>query len=237
MRKLVISLILVAIAAPVTAQPIYFECSMSDAGSKAGRWEVTYDEESGSLTWDSVGGRNGHMTAVTDGSLITGTEVMASDLRDTFRIDRATGHATSAFQVGNKPISSSTGNCKAVAQLPKFPHEQFRAAEYEFVAHFIALIQSHRLVDANQMLTAKPNISTWNDDNGARRTLVEFASYITQCPVHDFEGNNTRAAHNLNVTLDCPGHVGASLELKDRKISSITYGDPPIIRTVAIPKR
>lgn len=237
MWKLVVNAILLTMAAPVAAQPIYFECSMSDSPATADRMEVTYDERSGSLTWDTAEGRNAQMTAVATGDVITATSDMAPGLREVFTLDRATGAATSAFQADNQPSQPSTGTCKQVAELPKFPHEQFRAAEYEFAAHFIALIQSHRLDDAKQMLTANPTIRTWTDNEGVRRTLVEFARYITQCPVQEFEGVNTRATHNLNVNLDCPGQGGASLEFTGGKISTIRYGGPPPLIMTAAPQQ
>ena len=106
------------------------------------------------------------------------------------------------MQIGNEPAQPKAGTCKLVAELPRLPHEQFQASEYEVAARFIALIQSHRLDDAKQMLTAKPNIRTYGDNEDAQRTLVDFARYITQCPVRNFEGNNTRASHTPPITFD-----------------------------------
>jgi hypothetical protein len=238
MWKLIVNAVLLTVAAPAAAQPIYFECSMSDSPAKADRREVTYDERSGSLTWDFIEGQNAQMTAVASGNVITATDEMGPDVKEVFTIDRATGAATSAFQINNQPPQPGTGICKQVAELPKFPHEQFRAVDYEFAAHFIALIQSHRLDDAKQMLAPNAMIRTWTDDEGVRRSLAEFARYITPCPVQEFEGVNTRATHNLNVNLDCPGQGGASLEFTGGKIATIRYGGPPpLIRTVTAPKQ
>lgn len=236
MWKFLAAGILFAIAAPVAAQPIYFECSMGDSPTKASRWEVTYDEKSGSLSWDSIEGRNGKMIAVTNGVIITGTDEMGPGAKEVFTINGATGAAADAFEFSSQSPPPTTGICKQIAELPKFPHEQFTAAEYEFAAHFIALIQSKRLKDAKQMLTRNASIRTWMDDKGVQRPFGEFARYISHCPVRRFEGVNTWAAHNINVDLDCPDEGGASFEFSAGGISSITYGPPPpVIRPVAVP--
>jgi hypothetical protein len=225
-------------AVPAFGQTVFYECSMSDPSSESQQREVTYDVGTGSLSWDSVEGGNGQMVAVANGEVITATSDMAPDLRDVFTINRSTGAATSALQIDGKASQPSVGTCKQVAELPKFPHEQFTAAEYEFAAHFIALIQANRLDAAKQMLASNADVRSWTDDEGVRRTLNEFSSYIRQCPVGQFEGVNTRAAHNINVNLDCPGNGGASMEFNRGKISSIRYGGPPpLIRTVTAPQQ
>ena len=119
-----------------------------------------------------------------------------------------------------------------LAIAPLLLANQFTASEFEFAARFIALIQQNKLVLAKRMLAPNVVIKSWADYGGPQKTFESFATYITKCPVHDFEGVDTKDAHNINVNLDCPGYGGASINFKRGKISEINYGGPPpLVRT------
>ena len=114
-----------------------------------------------------------------------------------------------------------------LAVAPLLLANQFTASEFEFSGRFIALIQQNKLTAAKRMLAPNAVIKSWADYSGPHKTFESFASYIIKCPVHDFEGVDTKDSRNINVNLDCPGYGGASLIFKGGKISEINYGGPP----------
>ena len=125
-----------------------------------------------------------------------------------------------------------------LALSPFLLANQFTASEFEFSAHFIALIQQRQVEGAKLMLAPNVVIKSWADYDGPDKSFESFVTYITKCPVHDFEGVDTKDAHNINVNLDCPGYGGASLIFDRGKISEIDYGGPPpLVRTNINPQR
>ena len=124
-----------------------------------------------------------------------------------------------------------------LALAPLLLANQFTAAQFEFSARFIALIQQQQLAAAKRMLAPNAVIRSWADYSGPPKTFESFVTYISKCPVHDFEGVDSKEAHNINVNLDCPGYGGASLIFKGARISEIDYGGPPAIRINSTPQQ
>ena len=127
------------------------------------------------------------------------------------------------------------GKIAWLALAPLLMANQITASEYQTAKHFISLVEHHRLADAKRMLAPRTVIRVW--DERKHRRFESFATYITRCPVHDYEGVDTKEVHLINVYLDCPGQDSASLHFRNGKIVGIEYGPPPppIIRVSTTP--
>lgn len=126
---------------------------------------------------------------------------------------------------------------KAIALLALSPlllANQFVASDFEFTAHFVALIERHDLAAAKHMMTSNVLIRSWANYDQPK-SFEAFAAYIVSCPIHDIEGVDSKNAHNINVNLDCPSSGGTSLEFSHGRIATISYGGPPIVRTIQAP--
>lgn len=115
MRKIICALpVMLAIAAPTSAKPVFLDCTMHYKTDEPRHWQISFDEEQGTLTWSSDNGHAGKMSAIFTAETVTGIDHVSSDLTRQWTVNRVNGAATDSMTLANLSPVTSEGTCSAV---------------------------------------------------------------------------------------------------------------------------
>ena len=116
------------LAAPAAAKPVYLDCTTSDGINAPSVFQITFDEEAGTMSVTYVTGAADKLQAVFTANEVVGsnmTLLSTVESTDQWRINRATGHLTHSTTMGvarynlSEPPIIREGSCAVAKETPR----------------------------------------------------------------------------------------------------------------------